>query len=367
MRVPFNDLNPTTLRVRDAYIEAVRSVLDKGHFILGEEVDAFERQWAEYIGVRHCVGVSNGADALYLALIAAGVAAGDEVITQGNAYNASVTAILRAHAVPRFADICADTLQIDTGKIEQLVNKKTKAILPVHLYGQSGDMGELVKIAKKNNLKIIEDCAQAHGAAFSGKKLGSIGDIGAFSFYPTKNLGAFGDAGAVVTNDEKAAEEIRARRNLGQTAKNDHRYFGTNMRLDPIQAIALSLKLSFFEETTRARQEAGEYYNLIFKQAGLPVEIPATTPSATHVYHLYVIRLPAGNRDAVRAKLSEAGVETAVHYPVPIYRQPFYTGSSDPCPVTDEAAERILSIPMFYGITREQQEYTAEQLARACS
>ncbi|PJC25474.1 MAG: erythromycin biosynthesis sensory transduction protein eryC1, partial [Candidatus Tagabacteria bacterium CG_4_9_14_0_2_um_filter_41_11] len=216
--------------------KAVESMLDRGPFILGPEVEAFEKAWAGYLGVKHAVGVSNGADALYLALIASGIKPGDEVITQGNAYNASVTAILRAGAVPRFADIDSNTLQIDVAKIESLITGKTRAILPVHLYGQFGDMEKLARISKKRNLKIIEDCAQAHGAELAGKKLGSFGRVNAFSFYPTKNLGAFGDAGAVVTDDEKAAEQLRALRNLGQVAKNEHRYLGTNMRLDPIQA-----------------------------------------------------------------------------------------------------------------------------------
>ncbi|MDP2932632.1 MAG: DegT/DnrJ/EryC1/StrS family aminotransferase [bacterium] len=366
MKVPFQDLGPTTNKVKSEFLKKAEQLLDRGRFILGEEVLEFEKRWAAYIGTKYCIGASNGADALYLSLIACGIKAGDEVITQGNAYNASVTAVLRVGAVPRFADISADTLEIDVAKIEPLITAKTKAILPVHLYGQSGDMAELSAIAKKHNLKIVEDCAQAHGAEFSGKKLGSFGQMNAFSFYPTKNLGAFGDAGAVVTDDELLYKECLALRNLGQVAKNDHKYFGTNMRLDPIQAEALSLKLKFLDEANTARVRAGKYYDELLAKSRSEIRIVSLTPKTTSVYHLYVVILPQGaDRTALQRKLSEKEIETAVHYPTPVYRQPFYKGLHDPCPITDSMAERILSLPMFYGINKEQQEYVVEILGKA--
>lgn len=363
MKVPFVDLSFVTNSIKSEYLQKIAELLDRGQFILSPEVAEFESAWAKYLGGKYCVGVSNGADALYLALIAAGVKAGREVIIQGNAYNACVTAILRTGAIPRFADINEATLMIDANKIEGLINKNTAAIMPVHLYGNTADMGSILEIAKKHNLKIIEDCAQAHGATFNGQKVGTFGDVAAFSFYPTKNLGAFGDAGAVVTNNKTIYQEIFARRNLGQTKKNEHQYLAGNMRLDPIQAIALSLKLKTLDEVTGTRQKAGEYYNKLITESNIPVKIPQITKGATYVYHLYVILLLEANRESVRDKLTEQGIQTEIHYPLPVYRQPFYRGPKDPCPITDKASDRILSLPMFYGITPKQQEYIVESLS----
>ncbi|MDP3993641.1 MAG: DegT/DnrJ/EryC1/StrS family aminotransferase [Candidatus Doudnabacteria bacterium] len=362
MRVPFVDLTVVIDQIKDAYLEAVTRLLDKKHFILTEEVEAFERAWAQKCEARYCVGVSCGADALYLALLATGIKPGDEVITQGNAYNATVTAILQTGAVPRFADIDEDTLTLDVSKAEALVNEKTKAILPVHLFGQANDMAGISDLAKRHELAIVGDCAQAHLAEFDGKPVGALGNVGAFSFYPTKNLGAFGDAGAVTTDSEKIYREILARRNLGQVAKNDHQYFGFNMRLDPVQAIALNLKLQYLEENTMARKDAGAYYDKLIDQADLPLRPVQKVKGANHVYHLYVAQSLQMDRDDLIKSLLELGVETAVHYPVPVYKQPFYDGPKDPCPVMDEVSGRIISLPLFVGITREQQEYVIESL-----
>src|SRR3989344_1913117 len=362
MRVPFVDLTVVTDQIKDAYLEAVTRLLDKKHFILTAEVEAFEKAWAEKCQARYCVGVSCGADALYLALVAARIRPGDEVITQGNAYNATVIAIMRAGGVPRFADIDEDTLTLDVSKAEALVNAKTKAILPVHLFGQANDMAAVSELAKKHNLVVVEDCAQAHLAEFEGKPVGTLGNVGAFSFYPTKNLGAFGDAGAVTTNNEKIYREILARRNLGQVAKNDHQYFGFNMRLDPMQAMALNLKLRYLEENTQARKTAGAYYDKLIDQDDLPLRPVQKVKGADHIYHLYVVQSTKMNRDDLMKRLSELGVETAVHYPVPVYKQGFYEGPKDPCSVTDKVLERIISLPFFVGITREQQEYVVESL-----
>lgn len=367
MKVPFIDLSQSTQRVKGQYLERVSGFLDRANFILSPEVGQFENEWAAYVDTEHCVGVNSGADALYLALVSLGIAPGDEVITQGTAYNASVTSILRTGAVPRFADVDADTLTIVPALIEQLITVKTKAIMPVHLYGQAADMEAIMAIAKKHNLVVVEDCAQAHGAAYHGRKVGSWGDAGAFSFYPTKNLGAFGDAGAVTVNTESLRDELRARRNLGQTAKNEHRYFGTNMRLDPLQAIALSLKLPYLAEEIHERQALAERYDRLITEAKLPLMPVSHLSGATHVYHLYVVQSLSVARDELARRLADEGVGSAVHYPVPVYQQPFYSGPVDACPVSDAVCERILSLPLYPGLDQKQQEYVVAALKKIIS
>ncbi len=372
MRVKFNDLGKSTGQVKRKFLKEAGKFIGRGSFILTPEVKDFENAWAKAVGAKYAVGVSSGTDALYLAFAALGIGPGDEVITQGNAYNASVTAILRVGAVPRFADINPDTLALDADKIEALINKKTKAILPVHLYGQACDMEAILEIAKKHKLKVVEDCAQAHLASFKGEYAGVFGDIGAFSFYPTKNLGAFGDAGAVTTSDKKIYEKILALRDLGQVAKNDHRYLGFNMRMDPIQAILLKLKLAHLEKNTKERQKAALYYDKLFSEAGIPVVPVSKNKYAGHVYHLYVVRALRHNRDWLRMELKKLGVETAIHYPLPVYKQPFFSAGKkfrnpDKCPITDLASKQIFSLPFFLGITKSQQKYVVESLKKILS
>ena len=352
------NLGVPTERIKTQYLGAVGKFLERQQFILGKEVEDFERAWAKILGARWCLGTSSGSDALYLALAALGIGEGDEVITQGNAYNATVTAIMRTGAAPRFADIRKDTLLLNPSKIENLITARTKAILPVHLYGQPCDMEKICAIARAHKLFVVEDCAQAHLALFKKKLAGLWGDIGAFSFYPTKNLGAFGDAGAVVTSRKDLYEKMRAIRNLGQAAKNDHRYFGFNMRLDGLQAICLSLKLKTLGAAIRRRQERAGYYDALLKKAGLPLMPVGRDSRVRHVYHLYVVELIEGiDREKLRVALEDRGVETAVHYPLPVYRQPWYAGPRDQCPVSDRAAERILSLPFFENIKTKEQEY----------
>lgn len=363
MKIPFIDLTKPTQEIKKEFLAAVEKLLDHGNFILTEEVVEFEKLWAQTIGTKYCVGVSNGADALFLALVACGVKSGNEVITQGNAYNASVTAILRAGGIPRFTDVLEDTLMLNPDKIESLINKKTKAILPVHLFGHPNNMEAISIIAKKYNLAIIEDCAQAHLAEYDNKRVGDWGNAGAFSFYPTKNLGAFGDAGAVTTNDQKIYEQIVATRNLGQVTKNNHEFLGYNMRLDPIQAVVLTLKLRFLKSATVERQVAASYYDKLFTDAQLPIKIQTRDPRAKTVHHLYVIQSLSMNRDELSAKLATFGIQTAVHYPIPVYHQPFYKGHIDLCPVTNKVLSRIISLPLFPGITTEQQDYVVKTLA----
>ncbi len=363
MHVKFLDLSLPTRQIQTEYLASVEKLLDKGSFVLTEEVKHFEEQWAKTIGAKYCVGVSSGADALLLSLLALGIGPGDEVITQGNAYNASVVAILRAGATPRFVDITRDTLTINIGEVEKLITPKTKAILPVHLYGTGNDMPAIMQMAKKHHLKVLEDCAQAHMAEINGQKVGSFGDIAAFSFYPTKNLGAFGDAGAIVVNDTEIYEKLIALRNLGQKEKNNHIYLGFNNRLDPIQALALSLKLKYLPVLTKERQAAGEYYNRLIGKKGLNVKYQKTLPGHSHVYHLYPILLTDRDRAAIQNMLLAQGVETGIYYPVPVYKQPFYKNAYvDNCPVTEEVCKNILCLPMYFGITREEQEFVIEVL-----
>lgn len=367
MHVPFIDLQSPTQRIKERYLQALDAFLDRANFILTEEVATFEKQWAAYLGAKFCAGVSSGADALYIALVAAGVKAGDEVITQGNAYNASVTAILRAGAIPRFVDIAPETLTLHVSLIESLITPRTRAIVPVHLFGQSCDMISLEKICKKHGLVIVEDSAQAHGATFADRPLGSWGIANAFSFYPTKNLGAFGDAGSVVTNNKEMYDAVIALRNLGQVEKNDHQYFGTNMRLDPIQAIALSLKLPFLGDEIKQRKASAAYYTKHLESLAPQLSIPYIVEGADHIFHLYVVQSLSMDRDLLRTELAARGVDTAVHYPVPVYKQPFFVRDFsqsvvDACPVADEAASKILSLPLFAGITEVQLDYVVNAL-----
>ncbi|MAF13908.1 MAG: hypothetical protein CMI53_03375 [Parcubacteria group bacterium] len=360
MNVPFNDLTKNTQQIKEDYLKSVDQFLDQGRFILTEEVEKFEHSWAKAVGTKFCIGTSSGADALYLALRALDIKAGDEVITQGNAYNATVTAILRVGAVPRFCDINEDSLTLDVTKLEDIITDKTKAILPVHQYGQSCDIETVVEIAKKHNLYVIEDCAQAHLTKFKDKYVGNWGDVATFSFYPTKNLGAFGDGGAVVTNNEEIKNKINVIRNLGKNKNNQHEQLGYNMRLDPIQAICLNLKLPFLEDNNDARIKSAKIYNDLISNN--KIKLIKELDKGSGIYHLYIIRILEGDRDKVRQDLLELGIQTAVHYPVPVYDQPFYKESGDPCPITDKVSEQVLSLPLFLGITKEEQEYVANSL-----
>lgn len=364
MKVKFVDLSPSTQTIKSEFLNRLDTLLNKSNFILSEEVGEFEKAWAKYICSEYAVGVSNGADALWLALKSAGVKEGDEVITQGNAYNASVTAILRVGAVPRFADIDSKTWLIDPSKIEELISPKTRAILPVHLYGQASDMDSIVAIAKKHNLLVIEDCAQAHGAEWNGKKVGAWGDVAAWSFYPTKPLGAFGDAGAVTTSNQKIVEEIKTLRNLGQSSKNNHIRLGFNMRLDPIQAIVLSLKLPHLEEWNQKRQAAAAYYNELIKKLNLPVKYVETSSKATHVRHLYPIKILKSNREIIHENLKEKGIETQIHYPILVFNQPFYPKNlpHDPCPNSNELSRSIISLPLHDALTKDEEYYVIQTL-----
>lgn len=364
MKVKFHDLSGPTQQIKKEFLERLEVFLDRANFILTDEVLEFEKAWTKYIGTEHCVGVSNGADALWLALTALGVRSGDEVITQANAYNATAASILRVGATPRFVDIDPKTLLINTAEIERCITPKTRAILPVHLYGQASDMSSITEIAKKHKLVVIEDCAQAHGAEWNGKKAGAWGDAAAWSFYPTKNLGAFGDAGVVTTSNAQVRDEIRMLRNLGQESKNNHMRLGYNMRLDPIQAIVLSLKLPYLEDWTKKRQIAASRYDELINKAGLPVEYVHCDPRATHVYHLYPVKILSFDRDKVREELDKKEIDTEIHYPTLVMDQPFYPKDlpRDECPIARDTARSLLSLPLHENITREEQQYVIDSL-----
>ena len=364
MKVKFTDLTGPTQEIKKEFLERLGAFLDKANFILTDEVRDFENAWAKYVGTEHCVGVSSGTDALWLALSAFGIGPGDEVITQANAYNASVTSILRAGAVPRFADIDPKTFLINAAEIESRITPKTRAILPVHLYGQASDMTAITEIAKRHNLIVIEDCAQAHGAEWKGKKAGAWGDAAAWSFYPTKNLGAFGDAGAVTTSSAHIAEEIRMLRNLGQTSKNNHARLGYNMRLDSLQAIVLSLKLPRLEDSIKKRREAAARYDELIDSGQLPVRYVNCHADATHVCHLYPVKILEGDRERVREEMGKYEIDTEVHYPTLVMDQPFYPKSfpRDACPLAEDAARSILSLPFHENILPEEQRYVIDSL-----
>jgi len=356
MNVPFVDLKRQYDSIKDEVNTKINKVLQNTHFILGENSDAFEKEFANYCGVKYGVGVASGSDALTLNLKALGIGKGDEVITAPNTFIATVDAISRNGAKPVFVDIDPETYNIDVAEIEEKITDKTKAIIPVHLYGQPADMDEIIKIAKKYDLKIIEDACQAHGAEYKGKKVGSLSDVGCFSFYPAKNLGAYGDGGMVVTNNEQIAERIKMLRNYGQSKKYYHDFIGYNSRLDEIQAAVLRVKLRYLDEWNDKRREHAKLYNELLENVS-GIETPTEKEFVKHVYHLYVIRCK--NRNELQNYLSSKGVSTGIHYPIPVHLQKAYKHleyKEGDFPITEKYAKEILSLPMFPELTDEEIE-----------
>jgi len=347
--------------------KALDEALDGGQYILGKTVRAFEEAFAGYLGLKHCVGVNSGTDALVLALKALGIGAGDEVITVSHTAVATVAAIELAGATPVLADIDPLSRCIDPACIPALISEKTKAIIPVHLYGQPADMHAIMQIAREHGLLVIEDCAQAHGAHFDGKKVGTFGDVACFSFYPTKNLGAIGDGGAVATNSDEAADRLRWLREYGWKERYISHMAGVNSRLDELQAAILSVKLKYLDEDNARRIALAEQYRseLAGTEIGLPLKIAGTQS----VYHLFVIEhaFPPKEcgtfvRDALKVHLFEAGIGTGIHYPQAIHQQPAYMQRLkgwDGLPVTEQLVERILSLPMY-------PELQPEKVSRVC-
>lgn len=330
---------------------AIKQVLQSGWFILGNEVKAFEEEFAKYIGVNFAKGTGSGTDAIMLALKALQIGAGDEVITVSQTAVATVAAIEMAGAKPVMVDIEEDFYTIAPEKIEAAITPKTKAVVAVHLYGQPADLNAILKITKKHKLKLIEDCAQAHGAIYKNKRAGSIGDVGCFSFYPTKNLGALGDGGMVVTNDAQLAEKIEMLRQYGWKKRYISEFAGVNSRLDELQAAILRVKLAHLDDDNAKRNHIAQMYD---KQLGqTEIITPKKRQNCSHVYHLYVIR--AKKRDRLLEHLKQQGIAAAIHYPMPVHLQPAYN-QGQKLPITEKITKEILSLPMYPELTEEQTQ-----------
>lgn len=346
--------------VHDELQAAFNSVLKSNWFVLGNHVNQFETEYADFNQVKHVIGVSNGLDALHLSLLALGITKGDEVIVPSNTYIATVLAVSYVGATPVFVEPNIETYNIDVEKIEAAITNKTRAIMPVHLYGQACQMDKIQDLALKYNLYIIEDNAQSQGASFNGKLTGSFGHLNGTSFYPGKNLGALGDAGAVTTNDDELANKIRVLRNYGSNKKYFNETIGYNMRLDELQAAFLSVKLKQLAKWTAQRQEIASYYNELLKD--IPgLILPKTAENATHSYHLYVIRTK--NRDELQKHLTDNGIGTMIHYPIPPHLQEAYSNlgfKRGDFPIAEELADTMLSLPMWPGMGREDVKTITE-------
>jgi len=342
--IPFLDLKAQYQSIKPQIDKAVIATLASGHYALGAEVEALEEEFSEYSGARFGVAVNSGTSALHLALLAAGVGPGDEVITVANTFVATVAAIDYTGAKAVFVDVDYDTLTMNPQMIEAAITEKTKAILPVHLHGHPADLDSILDIARHHNLLVIEDACQAHGAEYKGKRVGGIGDLGCFSFYPGKNLGAYGEGGMVVTQNEALADKIRCMRDWGQTKKYHHVYKGFNYRMDAIQGAILRVKLRHLDDWTQARRLNSEYYQTRLVTSGL--ELPVEKNWAKHVFHVYAIKLD--KRQELRNKLGGSEISSGIHYPIPIHQQPAYKSARlQVLPVTEAVAGRTLSLPMF--------------------
>ena len=357
--IPLVDLQTQSRAIKADVLRRIADVIDGARYILGQEVQEFEEQFAAYCGTNHCVGLANGTDAIHLALRALEIGPGDEVITAGNSFAATAFAIAYTGADTVFVDVDPADFNIDVTLIEQAITGRTKAIIPVHLYGQPARMKEIREIANRHHLRVIEDAAQAHGAELDGQRCGSFGDIGCFSFYPGKNLGAFGDGGAAVTDDPALAEKLRLLRNYGQRNKNQHDLLGFNCRLDTIQACVLLSKMQQIEKWTEQRRTVANWYRE--ELADLDLMLPQARDDVRHVYHLFVAR--HSRRDQLIAALAEHNVFAGIHYPNPLSTaQPFIDVPTIPheLPVCREVAEEIISLPMYPEMTRDQVSRVAQ-------
>jgi dTDP-4-amino-4,6-dideoxygalactose transaminase len=354
MMVPFLDMKARTAPLREEYMQAIGEIIDSGAFSGGPFVERFENEFAAYCGTRHAIGVGSGTEALWLTLLALGIGPGDEVITVPLTFAATVEAICLAGATPVFADIDARTYTINPAALESVRTRNTKAIIPVHLFGQPADMDPILEFARKHCLRVIEDAAQAHGAEYKGRKAGLIGDAGCFSFYPGKNLGAFGEAGAVVTGNDELANQIRMLANHGQSRKNVHSLVGWNSRMDGIQAAVLRIKLRHLDRENRLRRDHALRYNRAL--ADLPgLVLPAVVNDRSHVFHLYALR--ARDRRHLIATLGARQIECGLHYPAPVHLQPAYRHLGyrrGDFPVAEQSADELVSLPMFPELTPDQ-------------
>lgn len=364
MKVPMLDLTEQYQNLKSEIIPALDDVMSKATFILGDNVKKLEQDVAAFSNATHGVGVANGSDAIHISLVACGVEAGDEVIAPSFTFFATAGAIARIGAVPVFVDINPKTFNLDPDKIEAAITEKTKAIIPVHLYGQMAEMDKIAEIAKKHNLAVIEDAAQAIGAEFKGKKPGELGTTATYSFFPTKNLGAYGDAGMIVTSDSEVAEKMRVIRVHGSKPKYYHHVLGYNSRLDELQAAILNVKFPHLNEWSKLRQEkAANYTQLLKEQLGDKVVTPFIHEDSHHIFHQYTIRVE--NRDELQNFLKEQGVSTMIYYPKPLHLQPVfeYLGYKEgDLPETEKACAEALSLPMFPELKIEQQEYVVSKI-----
>jgi dTDP-3-amino-3,4,6-trideoxy-alpha-D-glucose transaminase len=357
--IPMQDLTGRDAALRPEIDRTVRRVLDRGRFILDRETADFEREFAAYCGTAHAVGVASGTDALCLALQACGVRPGDEVVTVAFSSVATAASIRMAGARPVFVDIHPRRFTLDPERLEDAVTPRTRAVVPVHLFGCAADLDPILEIARRRGLAVVEDCAQAHGAVYRGRRVGAWGDVGAFSFYPTKNLGALGDGGAVVCADPAIAARIRRLRQYGWDDRRISMEAGMNSRLDELQAAVLRVKLRHLDEANAARRERGSAYSRLLPPDRLT--LPLEPGETLHVYHQYAVLHP--ERDRLRGYLLKHGVETAVHYPVPIHRQPAFETAIDgevSLPATEQTADRILSLPIYPNLSEEHQRRIAE-------
>lgn len=366
MKVDVFTLKKQYEEIKDEISQPIENVMRSGSFIMGEDVGSFEAEFAEYCGVKYGVGVNSGTDALFLACLACGIGRGDEVIVMPYTYIATVLAVSMTGARPVFVDIEENTCNIDASKIESAVTKRTKAILPVHLYGHPADMDPIKEIAKKYDLKIIEDCAQAHGALYKNKKVGGFGDAGCFSFYPTKNLGAFGDGGCVVTDSEEIKKRLLLLRDYGRKDRYFHVLKGFNSRLDTLQAAVLRIKLKHLDRWNEKRRKNASLYTALFKDKKIEITLPYEADYARHVYHLYTVRVK--DRTRIIEALADKGVRTLIHYPLPIHLQEAYNDlgyKKGDFPVSERCCGEILSLPMYPELGSDEINYVVEALGGA--
>jgi len=364
MSVPFVDLQAQYRAIKREVDEAIARVVESAAFILGREVEAFEAAFADYLGARFCVGVNSGTAAIQLAVTACGIGAGDEVIVPANTFFATAEAVSTAGATPVFVDADPISYTIDVNRIEAAITERTRAIIPVHLYGQPADLDPIFELAARHDLSVIEDAAQAHGTLYKGRRVGALGRANCFSFYPGKNLGAYGEGGAVVTDDAEVARRVRLLREHGSEQKYRHEIVGYNFRLEGIQGAVLNVKLKHLDGWNDLRRAHAARYQELLAEAnggGNSLVLPQELPYARHIYHLYVVQTEA--RDALQKHLSAAGIQTGIHYPVPVHLQPAYNSlgyRQGDFPAAERQAARVLSLPMFPELTDEQITRVAE-------
>jgi dTDP-4-amino-4,6-dideoxygalactose transaminase len=360
-KIPILDLSYEIESLWEELNAAFQRVLRSGQFILGPEVEAFEREVAEYLGVKHAIGLNSGTDALFIGLRALGISPGDEVITTPFTFFATAEAISLVGATPVFIDIDPRTFNLNPELIEEKITPRTKAILPVHLYGCPSEMAPILALAKQHDLKILEDCAQAFGATYQGKKVGTLGHAGAFSFFPSKNLGAYGDGGLLATNDDQIAETARMLRAHGSKRKYFNEAIGYNSRLDALQAAILRVKLPYVDAWNQARREAAQQYNQLLAET---VGLLLPEASEGHVFHQYTVRILEGRRDELQRKLDAVGIGTMVYYPVPIHQLPVYRYPAHSIPEAERAATEVLSLPIWPQMTFELQARVAQEVSQ---